>query len=135
MNLTNSYGWDFQGKGGKARRLGIYFHGEHATLFCNYGTYTIVPEEDPKAELQLPDKTLPRSKGHYREWIDCIKSRKQPSCNVFYHHKVNVPCCLANLSLRLGRSIRFDPTTGTAVGDDEANRGLMPTYRKPWTLG
>jgi predicted dehydrogenase len=135
MNLTNSYGWDFQGKGGKARRLGIYFHGEHATLFCNYGTYTIVPEADPKAELQLPDKTLPRSKGHYREWIDCIKSRKQPSCNVFYHHKVNVPCCLANLSLRLGRSIRFDPTTGTAVGDDEANRALMPTYRKPWTLG
>jgi len=135
MNLTNSYGWDFQGKGGKARRLGIYFHGEQATLVCNYGTFTIVPEDDPKAELQLPDKTLPRSKGHYREWIDCIKSREQPSCNVFYHHRVNVPCCLANLSLELGRSIRFDPKTETAVGDDEANRAFAPTYRKPWTLG
>lgn len=135
MNLTNSYGWDFQGGGGRARRLGVYFHGDLATLYADYGTLKIVPEADPKAELKLPEPTLPRSKGHYREWIDCIKSREQPSCNVFYHHNVNVPCCLANLSLRLGRSVQFDPRTETVVGDEEAARGLHPNYRKPWTLG
>ncbi len=135
MNLTNSYGWDFQGAGGRARRLGVYFHGDLATLWADYGSFKIIPEADPKAEVKLPEPSLPRSKGHYREWIDCIKSRQEPSCNVFYHHRVNVPCCLANLSLRLGRSVRFDPKTETVVGDAEAARGLAPVYRKPWTLG
>jgi len=134
MSLTNSYGWDSQ-DGGRKRRLGIYFHGERATLYCDYGMYKIIPEDDPKAELKLPEPSLPRSKGHYREWVDCIKSREQPSCNVFYHHKVNVPCCLANLSLKLGRSIRLDPKTGAATGDDEANKAFLPKYRVPWKLG
>ena len=135
MTLTSSYGWDFQGAGGRRRRLGIYFHGDKATLLADYGMFKIIPEDDPKAEVKLPAPSLPRSKGHYREWIDCIKSRQEPSCNVFYHHKVNVPCCLANLSLKLGRSIQFDPKTETVVGDEEAAKGLQPNYRPPWTLG
>jgi predicted dehydrogenase len=135
MNLTNSYGWDFNGGGGRARRLGIYFHGDKATLYCDYGTFKILPQDDPKAEVKPPEPSLPRSKGHYREWIDCIKSRQQPSCNVFYHHNVNVPCCLANLSLKLGRSIQLDPKTETVIGDKEAAKGCQPNYRKPWTLG
>jgi len=135
MDLTNSYGFDFQGRGGRSRRLGIYFHGEKATLFANYSTHTIVPEDDPKRQLPLPGLSLPRSPGHDREWLDCIKTRRQPSCNVAYHHKVNVPICLANLALRLGRSVQFDPEKETIVGDDEASRLLEPAYREPWTLG
>jgi predicted dehydrogenase len=135
MNLTNSYGWDYHGTGGRKRRLGIYFHGDKATLHCNYDTFKIIPEDDPKADVKLPEPSLPRSPGHYREWADCIKTRQEPSCNVFYHHKVNVPCCLANLSLKLGRSIQFDPEAETVIGDKEAAAGLQPVYRKPWTLG
>jgi hypothetical protein len=135
MNLTNSYGYDFNGAGGGQRRLGIYFHGDKATLLCDYGMFKIIPEDDPKAEVKLPEPSLPRSPGHYREWVDCIKTRQEPSCSVFYHHKVNVPCCLANLSLKLGRSIQFDPKAEKVVGDKEAADGLQPNYRKPWTLG
>ena len=39
---------------------------------------------------------------------------------MFYHHKVNVPIVLGNLSLKLGRSIRLDPKTEWIVGDEEA---------------
>ena len=134
-NLANSYGFDFQGRGGMARRLGIYFHGELATLRTDYGSHTIVPERDPNAKLELPPPSLPPSPGHHREWLDGIKTRKQPSCNVAYHHRVNVPCCLANLSLKIGRSVQFDPVKETVIGDDEAARLLQPTYREPWTLG
>ena len=49
-----------------------------------------------------------------------------------YHHKVNVPIVLGNLSLRLGRSIRFDPAGDKIVGDDEAARLDVPEYRHPW---
>ena len=135
MNLTNSYGWDFQGNGGRTRRLGVYFHGDQATLYANYGMFKIIPEGNPKAQLKLPEKTLPRSPGHHEDWIRCIKSRKQPSCNVFYHHNVNMPIALANLSMKLGRSIQIDPKTGDAIGDEKAARAFQPKYRKPWKLG
>jgi len=133
-NLTNSYGFDFHGAGGMARRLGIYFHAEHATLYSDYGMHKIV-QENLGQELKLPEPSIPPLADHHRQWLDGIKTRTQPSCHVAYHHKVNVPCCLANLSLKLRRSIQFDPKTETVLGDDEAAKGLMPTYRKPWTLG
>ena len=133
-NLTNSYGFDFHGRGGMARRLGIYFHAELATLFANYGTHKIVPE-DRNREFKFPASTIPPLADHHRQWLDGIRTRKQPSCNVFYNHRVNVPCALANLSLRLRRSIAFDPDTEAIVGDPEAARLSMPAYRKPWTLG
>ena len=51
---------------------------------------------------------------------------------MFYHHKVNVPIVLGNLSLRLGRSIQYDPVTEEIVGDEEAARLAVPEYRAPW---
>ncbi|MBM4042507.1 MAG: Gfo/Idh/MocA family oxidoreductase [Planctomycetes bacterium] len=133
-NLANSYGFDFQGKGGMARRLGIYFHGEKATLHTDYGTHKLVPEADPNATLELPKPSIPPSVGHHRELLDAIKTRQQPSCNVAYHHRVNVPCCLANLSYKIGRSIQFDPVKEAILGDEEAARTAVPAYREPWTL-
>ena len=66
--------------------------------------------------------------------MNCIKTRQQPSCNVFYHHKLNTALCLANLVLKLGRAVEFDPKTETIVGDAEGSKLLMPVYREPWTL-
>jgi hypothetical protein len=43
-----------------------------------------------------------------------------------------VPLVLANLSLRLGRAIRFDPLAEKIVGDEEAARLAQPEYRAPW---
>jgi hypothetical protein len=79
-----------------------------------------------------PAESLPRSPGHEREWLDSITSRRQPSCNVAYHYKIDVACTLANLSLKIGRSIRFDPASEKIIGDDEAARLAVPEYREPW---
>ena len=43
-----------------------------------------------------------------------------------------MPLVLANLSLKLGRSIRFDGAAEKIVGDDEASRLSKPEYRAPW---
>ncbi|HNQ74960.1 MAG TPA: hypothetical protein PKN95_15355, partial [Verrucomicrobiota bacterium] len=69
---------------------------------------------------------------HEREWLDCIKSRRQPDCSVFYHTRVDVPIVLSLLSLQLGRSLRFDPVREAIVGDSEAARLAVPVYRAPW---
>jgi len=129
--LANSYGFDL-GSGKPARRLGIYFHGLNGTMYCNYGMYKIVPEGGRMKDLEPPEKSIPPSPGHEREWLDCIKSRQQPSCSVFYHSKVDVPLVLGNLSYKLGRSIRFDPQAEQIVGDPEAAKLAVPEYRDPW---
>lgn len=130
--LANSYGFDLHGQPIPQRRLGIYFHGVNGTMYCNYGMYKIVPEGDRMDGKEAPPRSIPPSPGHEREWLDCIKSRQQPSCNVAQHSKINVPILLANLSLKLGRSIRFDPTGRAILNDPEAARIVVPEYRDPW---
>jgi hypothetical protein len=131
-SLTNSYGFDLHGDPQPARRLGIYFHGANGTTYANYDMFKVVPEGDRMKDLPTPPKSIPPSPGHEREWLDSIKSRRQPSCNPNYHVKVDVPIQLSLLSLKLGRSIRFDPVKEQIVGDREAARLAVPKYRAPW---
>ena len=131
-SLTNSYGFDFHGEPVKSRRLGVYFHGANGTLYANYSMFKVVPEGNALEGKQPPPPVLPSSPGHEREWLDCIKSRRQPSCNPNYHVKIDVPVLLSLLSLKLGRAIRFDPRKEQIVGDREAAKLAIPKYRSPW---
>jgi predicted dehydrogenase len=69
---------------------------------------------------------------HVRNFIDCIKSRERPIADVEGGHQVTTACHLANLSLRLGRKLRWDPEKEEIPGDKEANAMLVRPYRKPW---
>lgn len=137
---TNSHGWAFQNEDrtgigyetGTRRRLGIYFHGTNGTLITDYNDHILVPEGDRMEGMEPPSKTIPSSPGQELEWLDCIRSRKQPSCNPDYHILVDMPVQLSTLSLRLGRSIRFDPVHERIIGDAEASRLAVPEYRDPW---
>ena len=131
MSCCNSFAFDF-GRGKPARRLGIYFHAVNGTLYTDYDKHEIVPEGDFLRDTHAPDESIPPSPGHEREWLDCVKSRQEPSCSVNYHYKVDLALTLANLSFKLGRSVRFDAKTETIVGDKEAARLARPVYRHPW---
>jgi len=131
-SLTNSYGFDFHGEPVKSRRLGIYFHGANGTLYANYSMFKVVPEGNALEGKQPPPPVIPSSPGHEREWLDCIKTRRQPGCNPNYHVKIDVPVLLSLLSLKLGRAIRFDPRNEQIVGDREAAKLAVPKYRSPW---
>lgn len=131
MSMVNSFGFDF-GRGDPARRLGIYFHGLNGTLFADYGRHEVVPEGELLKDPAPPPQGVPPSPGHEREWLDCIKSGKQPSCSVEYHYRIDLALTLANVAYKVGRAIRFDPRTEKIVGDREAQRLARPQYRPPW---
>lgn len=133
MSMCNSFAFDF-GRGVPDRRLGIYFHGLRGTLFSNYTKHEVVGEGDLLRDGAPPPESIPPSPGHEREWLDCVKSRATPSCSPDYHYRVDLALTLANLSYRLGRSVRFDPRTERIVGDPEAARLARPEYRAPWTF-
>ena len=137
---TDSFGFAFQGmdksgrgyETGSRRRLGIYFHGSNGTLITDYSSHILVPEGERMNGMETPPKSIPSSPGHELEWVECIKSRKQPSANAEYHIKVDIPITLSVLSMKLGRSIKFDPVKEQIIGDDEASRLAVPEYRAPW---
>ena len=68
-----------------------------------------------------------------RDWIDCIKSRNKPFCNLEMGHRTAIICNLGNMSLRLGgRAIQWDPEKEVVVGDKEAAAMCTKQYRAPW---
>ena len=67
-----------------------------------------------------------------RDWVECIKSRKKPLCDIEHGHRVAVACNLANMSLRLGRMIKWDPEKEQVIGDKEAAAMCVKQYRAPW---
>ena len=129
---TNSYGFDFLRGQESRRRLGIYFHGVNGTLMTDYSSHRIFQEDDRMEGMETPPESIPSSPGHELEWIECIKSRKQPSCHPGYHVLVDVPITLSVLAMKLGRSIKFDPDKEQIIGDEEAARLAIPEYRPPW---
>jgi predicted dehydrogenase len=69
---------------------------------------------------------------HVRNFLDCVKSRQQPIADLESGHCVATACHLANISLRLGRKIRWDSDKEEIVGDAEAAKMLVRPYRPPW---
>lgn len=140
QSSTNSHGWAFQGmdksgvgyETGARRRLGIYFHGSNGTLISDYNSHILIPEGDRMDGMETPPQSIPSSPGQELEWLESIKSRKQALCNPNYHLKVDVPIQLSILSMKLGRSIRFDPESEQIIGDQEAAKLAIPEYRDPW---
>jgi predicted dehydrogenase len=69
---------------------------------------------------------------HAKNFLACVKSRATPNSDLASSHHVSKTCHLANLSLRLGRKLRWDDQTEAVVGDPEANAMLTRPYRTPW---
>ncbi len=70
--------------------------------------------------------------GHVRNFLDCVKSRKEPIADLESSHRVATACHLANISLRTGRKIFWDAEKEEIIGDAEAAAMLVRPYRKPW---
>ena len=75
-------------------------------------------------------------KPHVQNFIDCIKSRKKPYCDLeTIGHPASVLCHAGNIAARVGRKLTLDSTTEAFLGDDAANAlRTRPEYRKPWVL-
>ncbi len=69
---------------------------------------------------------------HARNFLDCIKSRSRTVADVEDGHRTAVACHLANISLRLGRTVKWDAEREEIVGDREAAAMMVRPYRKPW---
>ena len=72
--------------------------------------------------------------SHMGNFVDCIKNGGQPISDVFSHHRSISLCHLANISLRLGRKVNWDPKNETFPGDDQANAMVSRKQREGFEI-
>jgi hypothetical protein len=72
--------------------------------------------------------------GEHRDFLDCVKSRKDPYFPVDIGHRVSSVCHLANIAIKLGRKLKWDPQAERFVNDAGANAMLARPMRRPWKL-
>ncbi len=66
------------------------------------------------------------------DFLRCIDSRERPVADIEQGCISSISCILANLSMKLGRSLAWDPVQGQVIDDKEANLLLRRPYRSPW---
>jgi len=77
---------------------------------------------------------MPVSDDHRRNFLDCVKSRQKTMCPVEVASRSDAVCHQADIAIRLGRKVHWDPVNEQFVNDDTANRMLTGTMRSPWHL-
>jgi hypothetical protein len=122
------------GQGVKGIKGGVTFEGEMGTIHVDRGSLTSDPAGIVKEPLGDHDVHLYPSSNHHTNWLECIKSRKLPICDVEIGHRSATVCHLGNLSIRLGRTIKWDPVKEEIIEDTEAAKMLSRPYRAPWKL-
>ncbi|WZO98018.1 Gfo/Idh/MocA family oxidoreductase [Isosphaeraceae bacterium EP7] len=125
---------DVNPRGFEGKSMGIAFYGSEATLVSDYGSHQVFANKKG-AEISLPPKTLPRSVGHHREWLDAIASRGQASCHFEYGHRLTSTGHLGNMALLTGEKLHWDAKAERVTNHEAANQHLSRAeYRAPWTL-
>ena len=123
------------------------FYGDKGTLKASVTSYDYTPLDgkspvhvDPLVEFEKYPHDIddagkfvgPAIRRHVKDFLACVESRNKPVADIGEAHISTASCILANLSMRLGRTLQWDAKAGRVVGDDEANRLLLRPYRQPW---
>jgi len=129
---------------------GATLYGDKGTLKASVYSYDYIPsakgqqpihqdvvyelEQFPedKTEKDLEKHCAPAIRRHMKDFIAAIGTRGRPVADIEEGYISTASCILANLSMKLGRTLAWDPKTGRVVGDAEANRLLTRPYRAPW---
>ncbi len=117
----------------EGRGAGVMFQGTQATLHCHYNDFKILAEGKDQ-QIELPAKTLARSPGHERQWLDRIKTRQLCDCDFEYGHRLTSVGHLGNIAYRTGEKLKWDSQAERITNHPQANDFLTREYRTPYTL-
>jgi predicted dehydrogenase len=96
-------------------------------------SFTLLPEKDFK-DFEGPPRTLPRSRGHEREWLDACKGGPTPMSNFNYADPLAEFVLLGNVATLVGEIIEFNPIEMKVLNNAQANAALGREYRQGWSL-
>ena len=124
-------------------------YGEKGTLKASTMQYDFIPEgkgdkihkdvvfekekypEDLK-EPQIELNAAPATRLHMLNFLEAIETKSKPVADIGEGHISTASCIIANLSMKVGRPLVYDPMQRQIINDVEANTLLKRTYRQPW---
>jgi predicted dehydrogenase len=131
---------------------GIKFEGTEGWIFVTRGNYRATAS-DPVADnngvkpLEASDEKIIKSvigpnevhlyesSDHHGNWLDCVRSRKEPIAPVEVAHRSCSTCLLHHIAMKLKRKVYWDPAKERFKNDEEANRMLSRPQRQPYIVG
>ncbi len=95
-------------------------------------TYEFVEYPEDRTEKDLERHVSPAVRYHMQNFLQAIDARSRPVSDIEEGFISASSCILANNSMKLGRTLQWDPKARHVVADDEANKLLARPYRSPW---
>ena len=114
---------------------GLLFVGENGKLLSGYygGKNQLLPEKR-FTDFQPPPKTLKRTIGHYKEWVQACKTGTPTNVNFDFGSRMTEIALLGTIAARAARTLEYDSTRPSITNDEEADFWLNPPYRDGWSL-
>lgn len=127
----------------------LFLYGDKGTLKASVTRYDFIPrgqgqpihkdcvyerEQFPEdvTEKDIELHAAPATRLHMLDFLQAIEDRSRPVADIEEGHISTASCILANLAMKLGRNVVYDPTLQKIVDDTEANALLRRPYRTPW---
>jgi len=117
---------------------GICFHGSQGTMFLDRAGFEITPEKTAKG-VSLCEPLSEKSSNnhnlaHSRNFLDCLRSRQLPICDIEIGHRSSSVAQLGNIAYRTSSHLFWDPRAEKFRRNKQAKKLLSAKYRKPWKL-
>ncbi len=129
-NGVEVYHGGYTGKGS-----GITFTGTKGWIEVSRDHLATYPASIMKEPTRPDEVHLYNSQDHAGNWLECIRTRRRPICDVEIGCRSVTVCLLGDLAYWLKRPLKWDPAKEQFVGDELANRWLDRPKRAPWRLG
>ena len=119
------------------RNYGLAFIGNDASIVIDRGSFDFFPEMQ---NGQYKVAAMPRQAGHdshevhVKNWIDCLKTRKDPACPIETGRIAALYTHMGNIALRTNSRVDWNEAGNNFGNNTAANKLLMPEYRSPWKL-
>lgn len=128
---------------------GAILYGDKGTLKLDLHKYEFIPQTggeklqgealfeydkypEDKTEQDLERHVASAVRVHILDWLAAVASRGRPVADIEQGHISSASCIMANLAMKLKRTLQWDPVAHQVVGDAEANALLARPYRQPW---
>ena len=119
-------------RSGRAR--GVLFTGTKGEVNTDRGFLETKPANLKDQRISPDGIHLYESRNHYVDWLDAIRKRSKPICDIETGCRSVSVCHLGNIAYKLGRPLKWNPEDEVLLGDAGASRLLSRPMRSPWHL-
>jgi predicted dehydrogenase len=113
---------------------GVCWYGEKGWIFVSRGSLQASDRNILNEQIGPDEIQVYKSYDHFRNFIDCVKTRKETITPSETAHRSISVGLLGEIAMNTGRKLNWDPANERFIGDDEANRFLKRSFRSPWHL-